>query len=118
MVEPKGLVLSLSAPKANANPKPVLNVPTDITARWTDLRVRCEGFEYDMAKRVFYADALPIFGTTFGPGSLAEILGAKPVYEPSTVWYEPCILDPDSYGPIRFKPQNNAQARPARPVRR
>ncbi len=104
----KGMVLNLKSPKRDAHPKDVLGVSADPAARWTDLRVRCEGAEYDMAKTAYFADALPILGATFGPGSLAEMLGAKPVYEPSTVWYEPCIADPEAYGPIRFDPKNNA----------
>lgn len=104
-----GFALNLTAPKARANPKTVANVPADVKEKWTDLRVRCEGAEYDMAKKTYYADALPTLQTAFGPGSLAEILGAKPVYEPTTIWYEPCILDPETYGAIRFEPKGNPQ---------
>ena len=104
----KGLVLNLKAPKRDAHPKDVLGIPKDCKGRWTDIRVRCEGAEYGMAKTAYFADALPLLQTTFGPGSLAEMLGAKPVYEPDTVWYESCIADPDTCGPIRFDPKNNA----------
>jgi hypothetical protein len=104
----KGMVLNVKSPKRNAHPKDVVGVPTGVEARWTDLRVRCEGAEYDMAKTAYFADSLPLLCTTFGPGSLAEMLGAKPVYEPVTIWYEPCIADPDACKPIRFSPHNNA----------
>ncbi len=103
----KGMVLNLRSPKRNAHPKDVLGVPTDPAARWTDIRVRCEGAEYDLAKTAFFADSLPILGAAFGPGSLGEMLGARPVYESYTVWYEPCIADPDACEPIRFNPHNN-----------
>jgi hypothetical protein len=70
--------------------------------------LRVSGAEYDMAGTAYFADSLPMYQAIFGPGSLAEMLGARPIYEPDTVWYEPCIADPDTYGPIRFNPVNNA----------
>lgn len=104
----KGLVLNLTSPKRNPTVKELTNVPKDRVRLWTDVVLRCDGAEYDMGKTAYFADALPMLQTTFGPGSLAEMLGAKPVYEPSTVWYEPCIAAPDACKPIRFDPRNNA----------
>jgi hypothetical protein len=42
-----------------------------------------------------------------GPGTLGTFLGAEPVLEPTTVWYKPCIEDPESYGKIEFDPEDN-----------
>jgi hypothetical protein len=104
----KGMVLNLCAPKANPPVTEIPPTPSDARSRWTDLSYRVRSAQHDMANMAFYADAPVVFNTTFGPGTLAEILGAKPVYEPTTVWYETCISDPDTYGSIRFNPQNNA----------
>ena len=105
----KGLVLNLTAPQSNPVVKDVLGIPSDPRERWTDIRVSCEVAEYNMGKTRYYADSLPLLCAVFGPGSLGEILGAKPVYEPTTVWYESCVSDPDTYGPIRFNSHGNAQ---------
>ena len=41
-----------------------------------------------------------------GPGNLATFLGAEPEYALDTVWYHPCITDPDTHPPLRFDPAN------------
>jgi hypothetical protein len=69
----KGMVLDLTAPKSGAEPKDVLDVPTDVKSKWTDLRARCEGAAYSMAKTAYFADALPLLLTTFVP--LIEAVG-------------------------------------------
>ncbi len=103
-----GLALHLSAPR----PEPVepLEAPdesADLLTSWLDPAYRRAQSEYQMAQTWYGADAFPNFNTTIGPGSLGLFLGAGPIYEPSTVWYEPCIHDPASYGAIRFSPENN-----------
>ncbi len=40
-----------------------------------------------------------------GPGSLALYLGCTGVEAPDTVWFEPCIAEPDTFEP-RFDPDN------------
>jgi hypothetical protein len=104
----KGLVLHLAAPRrepleAIADPA----APAGPEARWTDPAYRCARAEYGMSRTFFAADAFPYFETTIGPGSLATFIGAQPHFVEGTVWYQPCIADPDSYGPIRFQAEGN-----------
>jgi hypothetical protein len=60
-----------------------------------------------MAATAFLAEAFPYLDTQIGPGSLGTFLGARPNFAPNTVWYDPCIDDPEEFGPIRFVPEGN-----------
>jgi len=104
----EGLVLNLTAPR----PQPIEDLPPpppsdDLAFRWTDPSFRVTAALWDMARRHYYADAFPHLPITVGPGSLGIILGSHPHFMPTTAWYEPCIHDPDTYGPIRFVRENN-----------
>ena len=81
--------------------------PPDIADQWLNPDYRCGMSEYEMARRDYFLEAFPYFDTQTGPGSLGIILGSKPLYVEGTVWYEPIIDDPESYGPIRFQPEGN-----------
>ncbi len=81
--------------------------PPDIENQWLNPEYRCGMAEYEMAHKDFLLEAFPYFDTQIGPGSLGIILGSKPLYVDGTVWYEPIIQDPESYGAIRFNPENN-----------
>ena len=63
--------------------------------------------EYEMATHAYLAEGVPYFDTQIGPGSLGLILGATGRLDDGTVWYYPCIDDPESYGPIRFRAEGN-----------
>ncbi len=104
----KGLVAWIVAPRD----RPIEDIgppapPKDLTTRWTDPAWRCDDREHRLANTYFGGDALPFIGTMIGPGSLATFLGATPQLTPHTVWYRPCIRDPDACGPIRFNPRDN-----------
>lgn len=86
---------------------PTPESPADIEARWTDPDYRCQIAEYEMARRRYPAESIPYFNTQIGPGSLGTFLGSKPRFSKDTVWYTPCIDDPDSFGPLRFDPSDN-----------
>jgi len=106
--EGEGLALGLTAPR----PEPIEAIPPpaeprDIEARWTDPVFRCVQAERQMAGTAYLAEAFPYFDTQIGPGSLGTFLGSQPHFVPETVWYEPCIEDPESFGPIRFRPEGN-----------
>jgi len=60
--------------------------------------------EANLARTEFLVDAIPLAHNNVGAGDLAAILGAGWHFEPSTVWFEPCIEDPDRYGKITFDP--------------
>ena len=81
--------------------------PASLEQQWLDPAYRAARTEYDMATHAFLAEGLPIFDTNIGPGSLGLFLGAQGHLAETTVWYYPCISDPDSYGPIRFEPAGN-----------
>jgi len=105
----KGLALALTAPRAapvDPVPEPPPE-PADAEALWTDAAWRVARGEFDIARRRYYAEAFPYFGAQIGPGSLGTFLGARPHFDRVTVWYEPCIADPDASGPIRFSPDGN-----------
>jgi hypothetical protein len=102
------LVLSLTAPRPEPiEPIPQPPDPPDPETWWLDPAFRCSRAESSMARTAFLADAFPYFDTNIGPGSLGTFLGAEPHFAPTTVWYEPCIGDPDRYGPIRFVSEGN-----------
>jgi hypothetical protein len=86
-----------------ASPSP----PASMEQRWLDPAYRAARTEYDMAAHAFLAEGMPLFDTNIGPGSLGLILGAEGRLDESTVWYYPCIHEPDAYGPIRFEPEGN-----------
>ena len=104
----EGLLVRLTAPRdepIEAIPEPA--TPGGVRAKWTDPTYRCDAAEFRMSRTRHYADAFPWFDTQIGPGSLGTFLGARPQFAETTVWYEPCIGDPDTYGPIRFDPAGN-----------
>ena len=104
----EGMALCLIAPRAKPVEKvPKPQAPADLPARWTDPVFRCDRAEHEMANQLFAAEAFPLFDTQIGPGSLGTFLGAEPRFAETTVWYEPCIDDPDAFGGIRFDPAGN-----------
>ena len=57
--------------------------------------------------RTFYGGgAFPFIDSHIGPGSLATFIGSQPHFQWNTVWYEPCIADPDAHPQLRFDPSN------------
>jgi len=104
----KGMVLNVDAP----TDKPVEDISKppeepDAEKLWTDPLIRLRHLEYRLSTRYFGSDKFPFIDTQLGPGSLGTFLGARPHFVPRTVWYDPCIDDPDTFGPIRFDPQNH-----------
>jgi hypothetical protein len=62
---------------------------------------------YRLSRAGLLGDSFPMFLPLCGPGSLGTFIGAEPQFSFETVWYEPCIHDPQKHGPIRFDPHNN-----------
>lgn len=60
---------------------------------------------HTMARSAFPLDILPCPWTSMGAGSLALYAGSEPIHHGS-VWFQPCIADPDAAPAIRFDPQN------------
>jgi hypothetical protein len=104
----EGMVLHLTATSpAPRPPEPRPSRPADVVTAWLDPVYRRRQAEHEMSRTHFLAEAFPIFDTQIGPGSLSTFLGSRPDFAPDTVWYWPCIDDPDAGGPIRFNPENN-----------
>src|SRR5579871_5818546 len=103
----KGLALHITAPKAvpweEAPPVP----EADPETRRLDPRYVVQAERYRLAHTFFGGVAFPMFNADIGgPGSLGLFLGAKGHIAPTTVWYEPCIMDPDSHPPLAFDTRN------------
>ena len=103
--EHRGLALCLTAPRSKPlveGPPP--QRPSDDALAWTDPAYRLAVAEHQLGNTVCYAESFPYFDTQIGPGSLGLFLGAEPVFEPTTVWYEPCIDDSEQFGAIDVDP--------------
>lgn len=73
---------------------------------WLDPVQRACRAERHLDSIYFTGDAFPQYDTHLGPGNLATFLGAEPEFALDTVWYHPCISDPDTHPPLRFDPEN------------
>ena len=69
---------------------------------WTDPVWRARRNHHSLANSTFPGDTLAVAATSIGPGMLALFLGSEPGFDDITVWYYPCIDDPDSHPPLRF----------------
>ncbi|MBI5724370.1 MAG: hypothetical protein HZA50_10465 [Planctomycetes bacterium] len=74
----------------------------DVTQRWMSAKWRPLKEHHQLATHLFPLDCLPISEMDFGPGTLATFIGSEPAFGQETVWYEPCIKDPDAHGPLLF----------------
>lgn len=107
----KGLVFWVTAPLDEARENlPEPRAPTDPVAKWCDPEYRFRTAEYRLARTYFGGDAFPIFDPQIGPGSLALFVGCEPVFALDTVWYRPCIAEPESHPPIRLDPESRVFA--------
>jgi hypothetical protein len=61
---------------------------------------------HEMARKEWPAQMLPLAWPGIGTVCLAPYLGARPGYAKDRVWYEPCIVEPDSHPPFAFDPEN------------
>jgi hypothetical protein len=103
----RGLAALVLAPRESFREDiPAPDVPADLQTRWTDAKYRCDAAERALAGTYFGGDAFPYFDTQIGPGSLALFLGSEPGFAKGTVWYKPCIDDPETVDRIRFDPEN------------
>jgi hypothetical protein len=82
--------------------------PVSLEQSWLDPAYRAMRTEYEMATHAFLAEGIPLFDTNIGPGSLGLFLGAHGHLDDTTVWYSPCIDDPDTCGEILFEPGGNS----------
>ncbi len=119
-----GLILDITAPRDNPrisgiSPAPIRggssgidpdypltgSEPVSLETAWLDPERRAQLAELHLARTFFGGEAFPYFDTHIGPGSLGMFLGAKTEFDPDTVWYYPCIDDPDAHPPFAFDPK-------------
>lgn len=106
--EHKGLALGVYARRE----QPVEDIPEpdpnyDRKQQWLDLAYWKQWTLADQARWFFGGVTFPSYNTNIGgPGSLGLFLGAKGVPAEDTLWYEPCIHDPENHPPLRFDPNN------------
>lgn len=116
--EGRGLALHATAPKEKAwkeIPRPPDTSPE--RAR-LDIDARLHAEAYRLSRTFFGGVAAPMFNANIGgPGSLGLFLGAGGHITPETVWYSPCIRDPESHPRLHFDPQNLWQRRHAAMIR-
>jgi hypothetical protein len=103
----EGLVLWLTAP-TDAPPVDLLDPPEPdrLERFWLDPVYRARKNECRLARTYFGGEAFPFMETNIGPGNLATFIGSEPEFAPTTVWYKPCITDPETHPPLRFDPAN------------
>lgn len=89
--------------RRTAEPQPA---PAAARRWWLDPAGRVARFARQAAATYFGAEAHPRFDPQLGPGNLATFLGSEPRYAPDTVWFDPCIGDPDRHPPPAFDPAN------------
>lgn len=105
--ERRGLALCVLAPRE----RPLEETPepprrSAAAEMWTNPAYRARKAEYELSRTFFGGEAFPYFDTQIGPGNLATFLGSEPVFDENTVWYSPCITDPEKHPPLRFDPDN------------
>ncbi len=108
-----GLALCITAPREKpraAIPAPAAN--PDPRFRWTDPGYRLRAAEREMSLTYFGGESFPYFDTQMGPGNLATFIGSEPGYEEGTVWFNPCITDPDAAPALPVLPAERPLPRP------
>ena len=104
----KGMALSMMSPRRQPiEPITLPAEPNNLLDFWTNPVYRCSKAEHKMATTRFFCEAFPYFDTYMGPGSLSTFIGARPEFSDVTVWYEPCIEDPDTYGEVKLDIHGN-----------
>jgi hypothetical protein len=106
----EGFAISIVAPRRS----PVEDVPEPIETDepalwWSDPEIRGSRMIHQIANTHYLADSFPIFDTNIGPGSLSLALGSEPEFaregNTGTVWFMPCIENPETAPPLTFPVQ-------------
>lgn len=100
----EGLALHVTAPRERPLWSTAEVGAADLDTRWLDPAFRVASQERQIAGTYYGGVAFPMFDTHIGPGSLGLFLGCGGWLAESTVWYEPCIADPDTHPPLSFRP--------------
>ena len=108
----KGLVLGMWGAPLAATPRAGFPQPApagSVAMSYTDTAWRARNIHYELSRRAFRADTLPMADINLGPGSLALYLGSEPGFTPETIWFSHVFKEtdtPESLPPLRFDPEN------------
>ena len=80
--------------------------PVSLEQQWLDPDWRAKSQLFQMSRTFYGGAAFPSFMTSIGPGSLGLFLGAEGHLAKDTVWYDPCIVDPDACPSLSFRADN------------
>ena len=109
----EGLVLWLTTPRqptggssvnGAVTPETRVTRPRDLVGQWTDPAWRVMRAEREFASTWYGGEAHARFDPQLGPGNLASFLGSEPRYDTDTVWFDPCISDPERHPSLSFDP--------------
>jgi hypothetical protein len=78
---------------------------SDPSLPWLDTKGILQREEARFLRSSYPAEGFPAVSACLGPGSLAAMLGCKPLFQEDTVWYESCIPEP-SLAHLALDPQN------------
>jgi hypothetical protein len=73
--------------------------------RHTDPNWIAQYYRYHLAGYNYPADTLPFAFPDIGCASLCVYLGVEPEFSEDTIWYSPCIHDPENHPALIFDPQ-------------
>ena len=87
--------IAVTAPRDGAAaPQPVCS---SLEGKWFDPDCIYRNEMARMESLAYYGDAFPCLSLNFGAGGNAAYYGSKPVLRPDTVWFDPCLEDPEDY---------------------
>ena len=87
--------IAVTSPRDGAAaPQPVCS---SLEEKWFDPDCIYRNEMARMESLAYYGDAFPCLSLNFGAGGNAAYYGLKPVLRPDTVWFDPCLEDPEDY---------------------
>jgi len=100
-----------TAPESTAQGAPPVSVPerggvSPIEDRYTNAVRITQNYRGYCETHWFLEDSFPAASLNLGPGSMALYLGSEPIFTEETLWYKECIDDWDSFGGIKYDPDN------------
>ena len=108
----QGMVLNMWGAPLARQPHEVVAKPSASPIQdgyYADADYKSRFCHWDLSRKSFSGDLLPLADTSIGPGSLALFLGSRAGITPQTVWFHPImedVEDPETLPPLRFDPQN------------
>jgi hypothetical protein len=106
--EHKGVVLRIDGLKAQIPYEKIdaKEGPGSYEQLYTDSHYVANDNHKRLAQTMFLADTIPIAVADIGTVSLSSYLGSKPEFKEDTIWYSPCITDPDNHPELTFDIEN------------